>query len=73
MDFSVSLPIQTPHASPQYCSSQGATGIIGQPPTQSTFGGIKGFIIESLVFMQELLGFANEHEMREKLTECFRR
>lgn len=51
----------------QYRDSNGATGIIVPPPTQSTFGGIKGFIIEWLMFMQELLGLAGEHEVRDKL------
>jgi hypothetical protein len=55
----------------QYRDSQEATGIIVQPPTQSTFGSIKGFIIEWLMFMQELLGFANENEVREKLIGMF--
>jgi len=51
----------------QYRDSDGATGAIIPPPPQSTFGGIKGFIIEWLIFVQELLGLANEDEVRDKI------
>lgn len=51
----------------QYRDTNGAAGIIVSPPTHSTFGGIKGFIIEWLMFMLELLGLAGEHEIRGKL------
>lgn len=51
----------------QYRDFIGATGMIVPPPTQSTFGGISAFIIEWLMFLQELLGFANEQEVRRKL------
>ena len=51
----------------QYRDSKGATGVIVPPPTQATFGGIKEFIIEWLMFMRELLGLAGEHEVRDKL------
>ena len=51
----------------QYRDSNGATGVIIPPPTQSTFGGIDGFIVEWLIFVQELLGLAGEHEVRDKL------
>jgi hypothetical protein len=51
----------------QYRHPDGATGTVVPPPTQSTFGGIKGFIIEWLMFVQELLGVANEAEVRDQI------
>ena len=53
----------------QYRDSNGATGPIGPPPSQSTFGGIKGFIIEWVMFIQELLGLANESEVRTRVIQ----
>ena len=53
----------------QYRDFEGAHGHIVKPPSKSTFGGINGFIIEWLMFMQALLGLAKEDAVRSKLIE----
>jgi hypothetical protein len=55
----------------QYRDSKGATGFIVEPPTRSTFGGISGFIIEWLMFMQQLLALAKEEHVRGQLIAMF--
>jgi len=52
----------------QYRDSQGATRHHCPAADPIDLRGIKGFLIEWLMFMQELLGLANEHEVREKVT-----
>jgi hypothetical protein len=37
-----------------------------RPPSRSSFGGINVFIIEWLMFMQELLGLAKEDAVRHR-------
>jgi hypothetical protein len=51
----------------QYRDFDGAHAYLVAPPTKSTFGGINGFIIEWLMFMQALLGLAKELEVRDRL------
>jgi hypothetical protein len=50
-----------------YREFTGAQAYFVNPPSLSTFGGIKGFIIEWLMFVQELLGIAQEDVVRAKL------
>ena len=53
----------------QYQYFDGPPGYIVDPPPRSTFGGINAFIIEWLMFMQELLGLAKEDLVRVRLIE----
>jgi len=50
-----------------YREFAGAQAYFVNPPSLSTFGGIKGFITEWLMFVQELLGIAPEDVVRGKL------
>lgn len=53
----------------QYRDFDGPHGYTVKPPSRSTLGGINGFIIEWLMFMQALLGLAKEDAVRGKLIE----
>jgi hypothetical protein len=49
----------------QYREFDGRHAYLIDPPSRSTFGGINGFIVEWLMFMQELLGLAGEDAVRD--------
>lgn len=51
----------------QYREFDGRRAYVIAPPSRSSFGGINGFIIEWLMFMQELLGLAREDAVRDSL------
>lgn len=51
----------------QYREFRGNSCIVVNPPGQSTFGGVNGFILEWLSFMQVLLALANEQAVRNNL------
>jgi hypothetical protein len=53
----------------QYREITGADAHFVSPPSRSSFGGINGFILEWLMFMQTLLGFAKEDCVRDKLID----
>jgi hypothetical protein len=51
-----------------YKEFDGARAFFVQPaPESAVFGGINGFIVEWLMFAQELLGFAGESTIRDRL------
>jgi hypothetical protein len=51
-----------------YKEFSGARAFFAQPAAESAvFGGINGFIVEWLMFAQELLGFAGENTVRDRL------
>jgi hypothetical protein len=51
----------------QYREFDGRRAYLIAPPSRSSFGGINGFIVEWLMFMQELLGLAKEDAVRDIL------
>jgi hypothetical protein len=40
-----------------------------EPPVNSTFGGVQGFLLEWLMFVHELLGLANESAVRNEVRD----